>query len=178
MGSADRRVCRDVTVSGGADDPPLDLGSIPPIEQGGPILKVGDVAPDFVVKTLDGKSLSRSDFRGRFVLLDFWATWCAPCVAEMPNLDAVRKAFGADPRFAMVSLSLDDTPADASSFVTSQEYDWLQAHIGPDSPVTAAYGATAIPATFLIGPDGKVLAAGLRAEGLKSAISEALRRRE
>ena len=95
-------------------------------------------------------------------------------MAEIPNLEAVRKAFGADPRFAMVSLSLDETPADASSFVKSQKMAWNQVCLGADSPIASAYNATSIPATFLIGPDGKILATDLRGEKIKAAVAEAL----
>ena len=126
------------------------------------------------VKTLDGKDLSLADFRGQFVLLDFWATWCGPCVAEIPNLDAVHRAFGADPRFTMVSLSLDERPADARSIVKSQAMTWHQGLVGPDSSIVASYNATAIPATFLVGPDGRILATDLRGEKIKTAIIEAL----
>lgn len=164
----------EIHISGGANDGPLDLGDVQPAETGGKPLAPGDPAPDFAVKTLDGQELKLSRFRGRYVLLDFWATWCAPCIAEMPNIDAIHKAHGADRRFAVVSLSLDDKPADASTFIKAQQYGWTQGHVGPDSPVVAAYGATAIPATFLIGPDGRILAAGLRGEKLKSAVAGVL----
>ncbi len=164
----------EIHVSGGPDEGPLDLGDVQPAEIGGKPLAPGDLAPDFAVKTLDGQELKLSQFRGRYVLLDFWATWCAPCIAEMPTIDAIHKAHGADRRFAVVSLSLDDKPADAASFIKAQEYGWTQGHVGPDSPVVAAYGATAIPATFLIGPDGRILAAGLRGEKLKSTVAGVL----
>jgi hypothetical protein len=95
-------------------------------------------------------------------------------VAEIPNLDAVHKVFGADPRFAMVSLSLDETPADASTFVKSQKMAWQQGWIGAESPIATAYNATAISATFLIGPDGRIIATDLRGEKIKAAVAEAL----
>ena len=162
------------SVSGGPADAPLDLGVLQPIEQGGQPLKVGDIAPEFAIKTLDGRDLKPASVRGKFVLLDFWATWCRPCIAEIPNLEAVHKAFGGDPRFVMVSLSLDERPEDAKSFVKSKNLNWHQAVVGPESPVATAYGATAIPATFLIGPDGKILATDLRGENINAAIAEAL----
>ncbi len=161
-------------VSGGPGDGALDLGSVQAAEVGARPLEAGDLAPEFALKTLDGKDLTLAQFRGRYILLDFWATWCAPCIAEMPNVNAIHKAHGADPRFTVVSLSLDDKPAEASAFVKAQEYGWTQGHVGPDSPVVAAYGATAIPATFLIGPDGRILATGLRGERLKSAVAKVL----
>ncbi len=169
---------REFAVSGNADDAPLDLGSLQPEKIAGRPLNVGDLAPEFAVKTLDGKTLSLADFKAKFVLLDFWATWCAPCVAEMPTLEAVHKAFAGDPRLAMVSLSLDETPSDAATFVKSRKLKWHQACVGPESPIVADYGASAIPATFLIGPDGKILAKGLRGEAVVKAVAEALRQDE
>lgn len=165
----------ELTIAGGANDPPVDLGLLEPAEVAGEALRVGDEAPDFSVKALSGKELKLADFKGRFVLLDFWATWCAPCVAELPNLEAIHEAHVKDPRLAVVSLSLDETPAAAESVVKAQKLAWLQGFVGPESAVVTAYGASAIPATFLIGPDGQILAAGLRGEALKSAVAKALK---
>ena len=92
----------------------------------------------------------------------------------MPNLDVVHKAFGSDPRFAVISVSLDEKPAQVAFVVNSQRWTWQQGHVGPESPAVAAYGATAIPATFLIGPDGKILAMDLRGEAIKAAVAAAI----
>jgi peroxiredoxin/protocatechuate 3,4-dioxygenase beta subunit len=169
---------REFTVAGHAGDPPIDLGTLEP--EPAPAnerpLRVGDKAPDFAVRTLEGADLTLADFRGKFVLLDFWATWCAPCVAEIPDLRAVHEAFAKDDRFAMVSLSLDEKADDVRYMVKAVEMSWVQGLIGPDSPVATSYDATAIPAIFLIGPDGTILARDLRGAKLKSAIEDALKK--
>ncbi len=145
---------REFTVRGGAQDAPLDLGGLEPVEVGGPSLHVGDPAPKFTVKTLDGKTcaggLPRSVCSARLL-----GDLVSPCVAEMPNLRAVHDAFANDSRFVMVSLSLDEKPADVAYFLKQQPLPWRQGVVGPDADVVASYGATAIPATFLIGPVGK-----------------------
>ena len=163
-------------VTGSAADGPLDLGRLQASQVGTEPLRVGTRAPDFRVQTLDGKVLSLDDFRGKFLLLDFWATWCAPCVSELPALKALHEEYRDEPRFAIVSLSLDESSDDLARLVKEQGLAWPQALLGPDSPIAAAYGATAIPATFLIDPDGRIVAKDLRGAGLKAAVARALGR--
>jgi peroxiredoxin/protocatechuate 3,4-dioxygenase beta subunit len=164
-----------IPAGAGASDVALDLGTLEPISVGGRPLQVGDRAPDFAIKTLDGKNLMLADFRSRFVLLDFWASWCTPCLDEMPNLLAIKEQFAKDPRLVVMGVSLDERPRDAASSVKAHKLSWLQGLVGPDSPVVSAYGATAIPATFLISPDGRILAKDLRGEKTKAAVAEALK---
>ena len=98
-----------------------------------------------------------------------------PCLAEMPGLLAIKDQFAKDARFVLVGVSLDDRPRDAASTAKALKLSWLQGFAGPESPVVSAYGATAIPATFLISPDGKILARDLRGEKTKTAVAEALK---
>jgi peroxiredoxin len=165
-----------VTIPAGTDDAdaPVDIGKV--MLKAAVDLKAGDVAPDLSIKTLDGRSLKLSDFRGKYVLLDFWATWCGPCVGEMPNLKATYDTFGKDARLVMISLSLDPDRASPEKFVKDNGIGWTQVFLGEWSKdlITLSYGVFAIPKIFLIGPDGKVLAADLRGPKIKEAVAAAL----
>jgi peroxiredoxin len=152
-----------------AADAPLDVG----VATLKPAATVGNPAPDFNVTDLDGKSLKLSDYRGKYVLLDFWATWCGPCVAETPNLKATHDAFGKNARFAMISLSLDKDASAPERFTRRHDIAWTQGFLGDWSAdrVTSTYGVHGIPAIFLIGPDGKILATQLRGTNILATVS-------
>jgi thiol-disulfide isomerase/thioredoxin len=141
-------------------------------------LVAGDLAPDFTAETFEGKTLRLADFRGRTVLLDFWATWCVPCVAEVPNLRTTWDRFGNDPRFVMLSLSVDSDRELPMQFVREQALEWTQVYLGDMSKIssTSRYTTFGIPAILLVGPDGKILAAGLRGHSIEQAVADALAR--
>jgi len=139
-------------------------------------LRVGDTAPLFETVTTDGHPLKLADFRGKYVLMDFWATWCGPCVAEIPILKAIYDAHSKDPRFAMVSLSVDAQAAQPIDFAKKNDLHWTQGFLGEwqKSPVPDQYGVEGIPEIFLIGPDGKIMARDLRGPEIDQAVTEAL----
>lgn len=142
----------------------------------GPTLKVGDQAPPFDLTTLDGQTLKLADLRGKTVLLDFWATWCMPCIVETPHLKKVHEAFAKRDDFLLIGISLDTDEQALRRFLKDQKVSWPQV-VGQDSGAEKAardYGAYAIPATFLIDPCGNIEALDLHGPNMKDQVAKAL----
>jgi peroxiredoxin len=141
-------------------------------------LTIGDAAPDFTVHDFDGRQIKLSDFRGKYVLLEFWATWCGPCVGETDHMKDVFTTFGKNERFAMIGLSLDPQPNDPIQYIAKNGLSWNQGFLGDwdSAPVVKDYDVTGIPSIWLIGPDGKIVKQHLRGEKIMSAIATALRK--
>ena len=160
-----------VTVPEGPEDQPVDVGDV----KVRLYVRVGDLAPDFTAPRLDGGPFKLSDTRGKLVLLDFWATWCAPCRAEMPAMKDIQETFGGDPRFLLVGVSCDEAAEAPAKYTKENALNWTQVHGGKMlEGVAETYLVRAIPATFLIAPDGRVLAMNLRGPALKEAVRNAL----
>ena len=119
----------------------------------------GKQAPDFTLQDLDGKPVKLSDFRGKAVLLNFWATFCGPCKVEMPWLVELQKQYGPQ-GLEIVGVALDDSGKDTIQKYAKDmgvNYTILQ---GQDS-VGDAYGAVGLPATFYIDRNGKIVDSAL-----------------
>jgi peroxiredoxin len=153
----------------------VDVGAIemkPPRRD----LMAGDVAPDFVLRTLDGEEVRLEKFRGKYVLVCFWATWCGPCVGELPGLKKLYEETRNDPRFVMMSISMDDDPFIPKKYVVEHGDDWMQLFGGreEESKVYKDYNGGGLPMVMLVGPGGKIVATGLREEGIAGAVKKAL----
>jgi peroxiredoxin len=140
-------------------------------------VQVAEAAPDFSAKTVDGKDIKLSDFRGKVVLLDFWATWCGPCVAELPALKKAHKEFGKDGKFAVIGISLDEDQQKVRDFAEKHKILWPQIVLGPakKNPVAKKYNVSGIPVMFLIDRDGTLRASDLTGANLESRLKALLR---
>lgn len=135
----------------------------------------GTMFTDFTLNDTEGKACKLSDYagKGNYVLLDFWATWCAPCVAELPNLKKVYEEFHAK-GFEIVGVSLDNDLEVLKKCIKEQDVLWPQFFDGKvfKNDATVLYNIRAIPATLLLAPDGKVIAENLRGEELLNKLKE------
>jgi peroxiredoxin len=132
----------------------------------------GAEAPDFIVKTLSGDSLQLSKFRGKFVLVDFWGSWCGPCRGEVPNFKKLYETVSRD-TLQMIGIAEDDSTA-LVKFIQEQKIRYPNA-IGTKKKVMADYGINAFPTTLLVSPDGKIFAKELRGEKLVEQIREKIK---
>jgi len=139
-------------------------------------LAPGAVFPDFNVKDLTAQPLSVAALKGKVVLIDFWATWCGPCRAELPNVIATYTKYH-DKGFNIIGVSLDSDRDKLDSFLKQQDgMTWPQFFDGQgwSNELAVKYGVQAIPFTVLIGPDGKIIGTDLRGEALGEAVGKAL----
>ena len=114
--------------------------------------------PEFSLSTPDGKKVSLKDFRGKIVLLNFWASWCVPCREEMPAMEKLYKEYK-EKNFVVLAVAVKDRKQDTIDFVKELKITYPIA-LDPEAQVGSLYGAWGLPATNLIGPKGEGLARG------------------
>jgi len=141
-------------------------------------LDPGNRAPDIAFQSPQGKIIALSEFRGKLVLIDFWASWCLPCRMENPNLVDVynkykNESFRGGKGFTIYSVSLDTDKESWTKCIEKDRLTW-EAHVsdlkGWSSEPAAIYQVASIPANFLIDGHGMIIAKNLRAEALESTI--------
>jgi len=132
----------------------------------------GRVAPEIVMADKDGKIVKLSDFKGKYVLIDFWASWCGPCRKENPNVVAAYKKYH-DKGFEILGISLDSKKDAWLKAIAADGLSWT--HVselqGWSNTAATAYGVKSVPASFLLDPEGKVVGKDLRGEQLNKTLA-------
>jgi peroxiredoxin len=138
----------------------------------------GEPAPDFEAETMAGEAISLEDFRGKVVLLDFWATWCAPCIAELPTLRSAYETYH-DRGFEIVSVSMDakEEMEHLKAVIETNELVWHHVFNGSmeeSKSLAHRYGVRPLPRLVLIGADGRVVSGYLHAQEIDEKVQAAL----
>lgn len=145
----------------GLDQP---IGTVITITEGQP-------APDFLLKDQSGKDVRLSDYRGKVVYLDFWASWCEPCLKVLPDLKETWAQYR-DKDFVILGVSLDRTKEEWRNFIAAEEMDWVQTFDdgGSLDGALQVYRIQAIPQTYLMDKDGVLIKANLHGDALRDSI--------
>ena len=143
-------------------------------------LRVGAEVPDITIPLVDGKITHLSDYRGKYVLLDFWASWCGPCMKELPFLKQVyEETKDKRERFVVVSFSIDTKEKAWKDAIQNKEIglpEWVHGSdlFGWKSPAARMLGVTAVPKMILLDPDGKAISFSLRGEEMVRRVKQIL----
>lgn len=146
------------------------------IAQNKSLPKIGGIAPDITMADTSGKAFSLSMLRGKYVLVDFWASWCGPCREENPNVVNAYQEFK-NKNFTVLGVSLDKQKAEWTKAIEEDHLTWY--HISDlkywSSAAVAPYGIEGIPYNVLLDPQGKIIAMNLRGNDLKIKLSELIK---
>lgn len=119
------------------------------------VVKAGDTAPNFSIRTENGKTVTARDFGGKLLLLNFWATWCQPCVHEVPSLDQLSRELG--PKgLVVLGVSVDKDQKAYQDFIARFRVSYLTAR-DPGQVINLKYGTVQYPESYLIDQNGKVV---------------------
>lgn len=137
---------------------------------------LGKQAIDFIQPDANGNSVSLSSFKGKYVLVDFWASWCGPCRTESPNLVKAYEKYKAK-NFEILGVSLDQNKEKWLKAINDDHYTWTQAGDmkGWENAAARVYGIQGIPFNVLLDPDGVIIARNLRGEALEKKLAEVLK---
>lgn len=135
--------------------------------------QAGKMFTDFNGKNIDGTATKLSDHvgKGKYVLADFWASWCAPCRREIPNLIELQKKFGGN-KFTVLGINVWDKDAEFKKAIEEEKMNYPQLYASDDNTATELYGIQGIPQIILFAPDGTIIARNLRGEAMKKLVAE------
>jgi peroxiredoxin len=119
------------------------------------VVVVGDAAPEFSITTDTGRTIARSSFGGKLLVLNFWATWCPPCVEEIPSLDQFQKTFSGS-GVVVLGISVDQNQKAYQQFLSRAKVAFMTAR-DPEAEISAEYGTFKYPETYIIDSRGKVV---------------------
>ena len=140
--------------------------------------QAGKMYVDFGGLTVDGAAIRLSDYvgKGKYVLVDFWASWCGPCKAEIPNLVELQNKFGGE-KFTVLGVNVWDEEPKFKAALTAEGINYPQIYVPRDNKedATALYGIRGIPQIILFGPDGVIVQRNLRGDAMKKLIEEKMK---
>jgi thiol-disulfide isomerase/thioredoxin/uncharacterized GH25 family protein len=152
----------------------LDLGTVkvPAL----PALKVGDPAPDAEFLMMDGTKQKLAELRGKYVLIDFWASWCGTCVARIGEVEKLRESLMSRPELIVIGANLDHDPARAKEFLSAHKLPWKHALLGDwsSTDIPKQFAVSSIPTYVLVDPNGRVAANSFSLDEIRKQLSEVI----
>ena len=131
------------------------------------------ISPEFTVSSIEGDVYKLSDMKGKYVLLEFWATWCSPCVKDLPNVQNIRDKYSSE-ELVILGISRDFDINDLREFIEEKHYTFINIH-DKENEMASLFNVSGIPMNFLINPEGKIVSTNMRGEAILKEMSRRLR---
>jgi peroxiredoxin len=136
---------------------------------------IGSNAPDFTMKDINGNDITLSNYKGKYVLLDFWASWCVPCRKDNPYVKAAYEKLK-DKNFVVIGVSVDEDGTKWKQAIEKDQLPWIHiSDLKKENRVAHLYGVQPIPDNFLIGPDGKIIERGLHGQNIEKTLNRIIK---
>ena len=128
---------------------------------------------EFIAYDSLSQAYSSKKFKGKYILYDFWATWCGPCIKEMEHIKEIYEKYSNNKKFSIISISIDEKTTNWKNFIARNKYAWKQL-IQRDNSITKKYEIISIPFNFIVDPDGKIIGRNLHQEDLDEFLKKIL----